>query len=216
MAMNKNISKIIGRYTALFVAIATMIFGISLIWEMINLSENAKTLGYVASIMIALGVVTMMASFYDVTQEQSKIFGLLALVFAIIYAPFCIVTYYLQLSIVASVPLHLSDDVIEAINFKPGSPTFAIDMLGYGFLCLSTLSAGFAFKKSKDKLLRTLCFIHGALVVPTVVGPLINEIYLSTSGETDFTGHIVLLFWCAIFIPIALLIMRHFNRIQTE
>ena len=191
--MNKNFSLILGRVAALAIAIATIVFAISLIWEMINLSEFAKNLGYVASILIAIGVVIMMACFYDGTREQLKIFGLLALVSSIIYAPFCIGNYFLQLSIVASNPLNLSSEVLEAINFKPGSPTFAIDMLGYGFLCLSTLAAGFALAEAKDKALRALCFFHGAIAVPTFAAPIISGIFLSTSGETDFTGYYVLL-----------------------
>jgi len=212
--MNKNFSLILGRVAALAIAIATIVFAISLIWEMINLSEFAKNLGYVASILIAIGVVIMMACFYDGTREQLKIFGLLALVSSIIYAPFCIGSYFLQLSIVASNPLNLSSEVLEAINFKPGSPTFAIDMLGYCFLCLSTLAAGFALTEAKDKVLRALCFFHGALAVPTLVGPIMSGMYLSTSGETDFTGYYVLLFWCIVLVPIALLFMSYFKKEQ--
>ena len=211
--MNKNFSFVIGRAAALAIAIVTIVFAISLIWEVINLSEFAKNLGYVACILLAISVVIMMACFYDVTREQLKIFGLLALVSSIIYAPFCIGTYFLQLSTVALNPLNLSSEVLEAINFKPGSPTFALDMLGYGFLCLSTLAAGFALTEAKDKVLRALCFFHGAIAVPTFAAPIISGLFLTTSGETDFTGHYVLLFWCIVFVPIALLFMRYFKNI---
>jgi hypothetical protein len=212
--MNKNHSFVIGRVAAQAIAIATIVFAISLIWEMINLSEFAKNLGYVASIFLAISVVIMMACFYDVTSEKIKIFGLLALVSSIIYAPFCIGTYFLQLSAVALNPLNLSSEVIKAINFKPGSPIFALDMLGYCFLCLSTLAAGFALTELKDKVLRALCFFHGALVVPTIAAPIISGLFLTASGETDFTGHYVLLFWCIIFVPIGLLFMRYFREGQ--
>lgn len=155
-----------------------------------------------------------MAGFYDSIQERLRIFGLLALASSIIYAPFCISTYFLQLSIVAFNPLGLSSEVLKVITFKPGSPTFAIDMLGYGFLCLSTLAAGFALTEAKDKILRVLCFFHGALAVPTIASPILSGLFLTTSGETDFTGHYVLLFWCIVFIPIALFFMRYFKEEQ--
>jgi hypothetical protein len=213
-AMNKNFSFVIGRAAALAIAVETIVFAISLIWEVINLSEFAKNLGYVASLLLAISVVIMMASFYDVTREPLKIFGLLALVSSIIYAPFCISTYFLQLSIVAFNPLNLSSEVLKAITFKPGSPTFALDMLGYCFLCLSTLAAGFALTEAKDKMLRVLCFFHGALAVPTIASPILSGLFLTTSGETDFTGHFVLLFWCIVFVPIALLFMRYFKGEQ--
>jgi hypothetical protein len=212
--MNKNFSFVIGRAAALAMAIVTIVFASSLIWEVINLSEFAKNLGYVASLLLAISVVIMMASFYDATQKRLKIFGLLALASSIVYAPFCISTYFLQLSIVASNPLNLSGEVLKAITFKPGSLTFALDMLGYCFLCLSTLAAGFALTEAKDKILRALCFFHGALAVPTIASPILSGLFLTTSGETDYTGHYVLLFWCIVFVPIALLFMRYFKEEQ--
>ena len=212
--MNKDFSFIIGRTAALAMAIVTIAFAVSLIWEVINLSEFAKNLGYVASLLLAISVVIMMACFYDITQKPLKIFGLLALASSIIYAPFCISTYFLQLSIVAFNPLNLSGEVLKAITFKPGSPTFALDMLGYCFLCLATLAAGFALTEAKDKVLRALCFFHGTLAVPTIASPIISGLFLTTSGETDFTGHYVLLFWCIVFVPIALLFTRFFKEEQ--
>jgi len=212
--MNKNFSFVIGRMAALAIAVVTIVFAFSLIWEVIFRSVFAQNLGYITSLLLAIGVVIMMACFYDGTREQLKIFGLLALVSSIIYAPFCISTYFLQLSIVAFNTLNLSSEVLEAIAFKPGSPTFAIDMLGYGFLCLSTLAAGFALEEAKDKVLRALCFFHGALAVPTFAAPIISGIFRSTSGETTDTGNYVLLFWCIVFVPIALLFMRYFKEGQ--
>jgi hypothetical protein len=213
-AMNKSYSFVIGRAAALAIAIETIVFAISLVWEMISPTELPKILGYIASLLIAVSVVIMIACFYDGTRQQLKIFGLLAFAASIIYATFCISTYFLQLSNVSFNPLNLSDEVMKAIAFKPGSPTFAIDQLGYGFLCLSTLAAGFALVEAKDKVLRVLCFFHGAIAVPTFAGPIISGIFLSPSGQTDYTGYFVLLFWSAVFVPIALLFMRYFKEGQ--
>ena len=82
--MNKNFSFIIGRVAALLIAVETIVFAISLILEMIFPTEFAINLGYIASLLIAISVVIMMACFYDGTREQLKIFGLLALVSSII------------------------------------------------------------------------------------------------------------------------------------
>lgn len=209
--MKKNPSYSIGRIAALAIAMETIIFSVSLVWEVLIPSEFPKNLGYIASLLLAVSVVIMMSCFYNVIQKPIKIFGLLALVSSILYAPFCISTYFVQLSIVAFNPLNLSPEVLEAINFKPGSLVFALDMLGYCFLCLSTLAAGFALRDPKDKALRVLCFFHGALALPTLASPILSGLFLTTSGETDFTGHYVLLFWCAVFVPIALLFMKYFK-----
>ena len=212
--MNKNFSFVIGRAAALSIAVETIVFAFSLIWGVIFHTEFDQNLGYIASLLLAISVVIMMACFYDGTREQLKIFGLLALVSSIIYAPFCISNYFLQLSIVTFNPLNLSSEVLKAIAFKPGSPTFAMDMLGYGFLCLSTLAAGFALAEAKDKVLRALCFFHGAIAVPTFAAPIISGIFLSTSGQTNDIGSYILLFWCIVFVPIALLFMRYFKEGQ--
>jgi hypothetical protein len=212
-AMNSNIGFAIGRVAALAIAVETIVFAVSLIWEVITPSDFAKYLGYVASLLIAVSVVTMMSSFYYGTRDQLKIFGILSLVASIVYATLCTSTYFLQLSAVAFNPLDLSNDVVEAINFKPGSPVFALDMLGYVFLCLSTLAAAFALVKARDKVLRALCFFHGAIAVPTFAAPIISGVFL-TSGETDNTGNYVLLFWCIVFVPIALLFARYFRAEQ--
>lgn len=202
----------IGRTAALAVAIETLVFGISLIWEVVEFATVPRLLGYVASLVLAPSVVVMNACFYDGIRDSRRICGLLALAASILYAPFCMGTYFVQLAVVELNPLDLSNDVVEAIAFKPGSVTFALDMLGYGFLCLSTLAAGFALKDPKDKALRFLCFFHGALVVPTFAAPIISGFFLSDSGETDTTGHYVLLFWCVVFAPLALLFRRHFRE----
>ena len=212
--MHKKLSLVIGQSAALSIAIETVVFAFSLIWGVIFHTEFDQNLGYIASLLLAISVVIMMACFYDSTQEQLRIFGLLALVSAIIYAPFCISNYFLQLSIVALNPPNLSSEVLKAIDFKPGSPTFAMDMLGYGFLCLSTLAAGFALVEVKDKVLRALCFFHGAIAVPTFAAPIISGIFLSTSGQTNDVGSYILLFWCVVFVPIALLFMRYFKEGQ--
>jgi len=212
--MKKNASFVIGRAAALLIVFETIVFAISLIWEVLVPSEFAKYLGYFASLLIAPSVVIMMACFYDGTREQLRIFGLLALLSSVIYAPFCISNYFLQLSVVAFNPLSLSSEVMKAISFMPGSPTFAVDMLGYGFLCLSTLAAGFALAEAKDKVLRALCFFHGAIAVPTFAAPIVSGMFLSTSGDTNDVGNYILLFWCIVFVPIALLFMRYFKEGQ--
>jgi len=212
--MNKNFSLIIGRAAALFIAIETIIFAFSLIWGVIFHTEFDQNLGYIASLLLAISVVIMMACFYDSTREQLKIFGLLALVSSVIYTPLCMSNYFLQLSIVAFNPLNLSGEVLRALDFKPGSPTFAMDMLGYGFLCLSTFAAGLALVEARDKVLRALCFFHGAIAIPTFAAPIISGIFLSPSGQTNDIGSYILLFWCIVFVPIALLFMRYFKERQ--
>ncbi len=208
--MARNASSTVGWTAALSVAVVVGVFAYCLVWEVITPSALAKNLGYLASLLLAIGVVVMMACLYQRTDEDRKIFGLLALIAAVIYAPFCIGTYFVQLSIVPFAAT-VADEVLTAITFRPGSLVFALDMLGYAFLCLSTLAAGFVLTSPTDKILRWLCFLHAALAAPTLASVILSGVFLSQSGDANKTGSIVLLFWCVVFMPIALLFMRHFK-----
>jgi hypothetical protein len=210
--MNKQISSAIGRIAAIFIVIETIVFAFSLVWGILFHSDFDKDLGYIASLLLAISVVILMGCFYEHLRDEYKTIGLLSLAAALLYAPLCISNYFLQLSIVALNPLDLSGEVLNALRFVPGSPTFALDMLGYGFLCLSTLAAGFAFKDPRDSALKFLCFFHGALALPTIAAPIISGAFRSTGSQANDTGSYVLLFWCVIFVPLSSLFARFFRR----
>ncbi len=202
----------IGRGAAVAAVIETILFAVSLVLGLAIRTNLGPMIGYVVCIFLAASVVVMMAAVYLRTPAEHRILGLLALVAAILYAPFVITTYFLQMSIVATNPLGHPPEVMKLITFVPGSPTFALDMLGYAFLCLSTLAAAFILTDPRDKALRILCFVHGALVVPTIAAPIISGIFSSSGSEANDIGSYVLLFWCALFTPIAILFAQWFRR----
>ncbi len=209
--MAHNLNSRVGRYSAIAAAVTTALFGVSLVMGLVVHSSSALIMGYVVCILLAVSVVGMMAGFYLRTEGERRIFALLALAASILYAPFCMETYYLQLSIVASNPLGHPPEVLKLVAFVPGSPTFALDMFGYTFLCLSTLAAAFALRDPGDRALRVLCLIHGALAVPTVAAPIVSAVFGSSGGQANDIGTWVLLFWCVLFTPIAVLFARVFR-----
>ena len=206
----KNMNLKIGRAAALAVLVETLVFAFSLLWGLFFHSLFDQLLSYVASLLLAVSVVILMACFHDRNKDSAGILSLLALASAIMYAVFCDGNYFLQLSIVALNPLGLSREVMQAIAFLPGSPTFALDMLGYFFLCLSTLAAGFALDRQRERPLRFLCILHGALALPTILAPILSGIFMSGGSQANDVGSYVLLFWCAIFAPLAWYFMRYF------
>ena len=212
--MDQNRSALrVGQYASILVAVETILFAVSLVIGLaVRTSLFGPMMGYAVCTLLAASIVTMMAGFYLCSEGSRKIAGLLALLASVLYAPFCMGNYYVQLAVVASNPLHHPPEVLKLITFVPGSMTFALDMFGYTFLCLSTLAAAFALKDPRDKVLKALCLIHGAVAIPTVAAPIMSAVFQSNSGAANDTGSYVLLFWCALFTPIAILFFRAFSR----
>lgn len=209
--MNKNLNFKIGRTAALAVLIETLVFAFALLWGLFFHSLFDQILSYIASLLLAVSVVILMACFYDRNKDSAGVLSLLALAAAVIYAVFCDGNYFLQLSVVALNPLGLSREVMQAITFLPGSPAFALDMLGYFFLCLSTLAAGLALDRQHAGALRFLCLFHGALALPTILAPILSGLFMAGSGQANDVGSYVLLFWCAVFAPLAWFFARYFK-----
>ena len=213
-----RISKIdrIGLWAAIAAAAETILFAGSLVG---TLAFGLRpTLSYVSSMLLAPTVVTLMAAVYSRTVEPRRIFGLLALVSALLYAPFCMGNYFVQLAVVSQNPLNVAPDVLRLVAFVPGSPAFALDMLGYVFLCLSTLCAAFTVVGTKHRPLRVLCIVHGVLALPTIAAPLMSAMYRTTNSRPNSAGIWVNLFWCAVFAPLALLFGLYFrgpNKAET-
>ncbi len=200
----------VGFWASIAVAAETILFAASLIAGLAG--GLGPTLSYVASVFLAPCVAGMMAAAYRLSPAALKIFGLLGLACALVYAPFSMSTYFLQLAVVAGNPLGYSPESLSLIAFVPGSATFALDMLGYVFLCFSTLWVAFTLLNPKDRALRVLCIIHGFLAVPTVAAPLMSSMYLSPGGQASTAGSWVNLFWCVLFAPIAVLFAAFFRR----
>jgi len=210
--MQRDSVAAVGGYASVAVAVETVIFALSLVLGLTVRSNLGPIVGYITCIFLAASVVVLMSSVYLRSAAEQRIFGLLALVAAILYAPFCIGNYFIQLSIVLTNPLNHPPEVLKLIGFIPGSATFALDMLGYAFLCFSTLAAAFSIVDSRDRALRLLCMIHGAIAVPTIVAPILSGLFRSTGGQSNDIGSYVLLFWCALFAPMAILFQRMFRR----
>ena len=202
----------IGRTAALAAALSTLLFAISLVVGIVVRSNLGPIVAYGVCIVLAASVIVMMAMVYLGSREGERAPTLLALCAALIYGPFVMAVYFTQLAVVLPNPLGLPHDVLKLVAFAAGSQAFALDMLGYAFLCLSTLAAAFALRDPKDKALRVLCIIHGALALPTLAAPIMSAVFASPSGQSNDVGSYVLLVWCAIFAPIAFLFARHFRR----
>jgi len=195
----------IGLWSAMLLAVETIAFGISLL---IPTADNAA---YLASFLIAPSFVVLMVAIHYSAPPDKKVWSHLGISFAIIYAVLGAFNYYVQLTVVRTNSLGVSQDLLQLFAFTPGSIMFAQDMLGYSFLCLATLIAAPVF--TGDRLatwIKWSFVIHGLVLFVPLVFPALS---FSQDATGDEIGILANLFWCILFAPIALLLAVYFRRL---
>lgn len=97
------------------------------------------------SLLLGSSFLILIAALYEFAEPHTHVFARVALVFATAYATLISLVYFVQLTLIA--PRLASGDTVglEAFLFVPyRSFLFAIDLLGYSFMCISSLFAAFA------------------------------------------------------------------------
>ena len=90
----------------------------------------------------------LMVSLHTLTSEENKIWGLLALVFAIAYATLLSACYYIQIVVVEYNLVHHSTEGLRLWLFAspyPHSIPGALEGIGYAFMSLSFIFASRLF-----------------------------------------------------------------------
>ncbi len=194
----------IGIYAALVNACAVAAFAVSMLIDSFSMS-------CLSSILIALSFVPMVAAFSGFAPADRRVAGRAAVAFAAAYAVLNASVYFIQLS--AVVGADLSGEIADILDYRTFGMMFALDMLGYAFMALSTFFAGLSFRAMDraDKWLKGLLLAHGAFSVSCLVIPLLGTFSADMPGGA-FIGVLILEFWCAWFLPVAILSARHFTK----
>jgi hypothetical protein len=194
----------IGINSSIFLFLSVVIFGVSLLFN------EADLLSYVSSIIIAPLYLLVLCSLYYNVQEDKVIWIHISIIFGIIYAVYCISNYYMQITFVRVNDIGMNKEFIDVFSFQPGSFLFAQDMLGYSFICVSTIFAAPAFANSNlEKSIKIGLLIHGFMFVIPLIFPAI-----SFKGDTsgDEIGIYANILWSLVFAPIAMLIFLYFLK----
>jgi hypothetical protein len=124
----------------------------------------------VPSLFLAPSFVVLMVSIHQFVQDERKIWSLIGLSFAIIYAVLVSIAYYVQLGVAIPHMIRGQTEDIAVLIFEHGSFLFAVDVLGYGFQSLATLFVAFAFTDGKlQRWIRYLFIANGILVFPILL-----------------------------------------------
>ena len=118
------------------------------------------------SLFLAPSFVLLMLCVHYYAPEDKKVWSHAGIIFATIYAVMVSINYYVQLTLV--VP-HLMRGEVESIRpflFTPfDSFIYSVDVLGYGFMSLSTLFAAFVFTGAGlERTARRFMIANGFLI----------------------------------------------------
>jgi hypothetical protein len=213
MAEGNEIALKAGKYSSVTAGVCTLLFALLILLDFI-----VKTImfQFVVCFFLAVSYVIAANALCSVASPKLKFWGQAAVSFAVMYAVFICLVYYSQLTVVRQglVP----KESLPLIEFTPGTWLFAVDMLGYTFLALSTIAAAFLFgKKGLERSIRVLLIIHGALAIPVSIFPALPLFGTAAAVHSaNLGGSLALLAWCAVFAPICFLLSRYFSLIDAK
>lgn len=118
------------------------------------------------SLLLGSSFLVMMVSLHKATPNDQKVWSQTALAFATVYTVLISINYYVQLTWVG--PRLAAGRVagMEAFLFTPfDSFLYAVDILGYSFMSLSTLFAAFTLKgRGLARTARVFLIANGLLI----------------------------------------------------
>ena len=158
IAMDRKMASV-GFWTAIIMTIAVIFSGITATTAM-------KIPSLVSGIILIPIFILLMACIHEFAPTDRKFFSRLGLLFTLGYAVLIGFNYYMQLTLVRK---NLFSEVFAMDN--PQSIMWVIEVLGYGFMGLATLSAAFIFPNGKlENIIRWLFIINGVLGIGGMIG----------------------------------------------
>lgn len=167
---------------------------------------------YLVCMFLPIGYIMMAAGFQHESAEERRVSANVGMVFSAIYAALIFLVYFAQTT---SVRLDaLDEQAISILDFQRGGLLFNYDLLGYGMMALSTFFIGLSMKaESKaDKGLKCLMMLHGVFFLSCFIMPMTGAFTSMADGDNGHGSTMALLCWCAYFLPIGILSVRHFGK----
>jgi hypothetical protein len=145
---------------------AAVVASVLVVFSGITASTALKIPSLLSGILLIPSFVLLMACIHGYVPAERKVFSQLGLLFSLGYAVLISFNYYMQLTLVAK---GLYSDVFAMDN--PQSIMWVIEVLGYGFMGLSTLFASWSLGSSKvEQAVRWLFIVNGILGIGGMIG----------------------------------------------
>ena len=194
----------IARVGSLIVTITVAVFAVCML---IDFSFGS----YFICIILPIGFIMMTTGFYNESESSKKVAAMNGVFFAAVYAVLIVIVYFAQLTTVRLESLTVQ--AAQILDYSKGGLLFNYDLLGYGFMALSTFFTGLTLEgKSKaDKVLKWLMLIHGIFFIVCLIMPITGVLRQTADADAGKGGVIALECWCAYFIPVGVLSYIHFR-----
>jgi hypothetical protein len=145
---------------------SAIIATIAVIFSGITATTALRTPSLVSGILLIPVFVVLMACIHEYAPTERKIYSRLGLLFALGYSVLIGFNYYMQLTLATQSLYSVSFDMTD-----PNSIMWVIEVLGYGFMGLSTLSAAWVFRTGTlENLVRWLFVLNGILGLGGMIG----------------------------------------------
>jgi hypothetical protein len=144
-------------------ATATLLVALAGITATASIQPLATVLGF----LLTSSFLVVMACIHSYASDEMKVFSLVGLSFAIIYATLISVNYFIQLTFVRQTTFDVS--IFDMTNTH--SMMWVIEVLGYFFMGLSTLFAAPVFGSGRiESMIKWLFVANGILGILTPIG----------------------------------------------
>jgi hypothetical protein len=118
------------------------------------------------SLLLGISFVVLMVSVHHIAEQSRRVWSHVAVAFASMYATLIGIVYYVQLAFVLPRLARGEADDIRLLIFEPfDSFLYAVDMLGYSLMSLSTLFAAAVFTGAGiERWVRWALVANGCLI----------------------------------------------------
>jgi hypothetical protein len=163
-SVNKEYVYQLGLWSAIVATILVTIAGIT---ATASIQPFATIMGF----LLTPTFLVVMACIHCYASEKKKVFSLVGLSFAIIYATLISINYFIQLTFVNQSTFDVS--IFSMTN--PQSMMWVIEVLGYFFMGLATLFAAPVFSSGRiEKIIKWLFVVNGVLGILTPIAYAFN------------------------------------------
>ena len=194
----------IARAGSLIVSITVAVFAVCMLIDF-NFGS------YFICMILPIGFIMMTTGFYNESESSKKVAAMNGVIFAAVYAVLIVIVYFAQLTTVRLESL--TEQAAQILDYKKGGLIFNYDLLGYGFMALSTFFTGLTIeaKLKADKVLKWLMLMHGIFFLVCLIMPITGVLRQTADADAGKGGVIALECWCAYFIPVGVLSYIHFG-----